>query len=149
MINRGHVADLRKSFAEGIENHRDPIACVLDKSWIEMSSVSPAGTPPEDIKILQFTKAVFSAVIEMLGGGHRVQGLREEKADLQKQLKVEQEKSNPDALNKNPATKAYQTQVEREKRIAELQERIRTIGYWLSAIYDRGRWYVVFGVRVR
>lgn len=137
-INRAHVADLRKSFSEGIENHRDPIACVVDEEWIDPKSVSPEGTRPEDIKTLRFTISVFNAVIEMCGGGHRVEGLREVKADLEKELKTEEEKTNPDALSKNPTTKAYQTQVEREKRITTLKERIGTTGYWLVKLYRRG-----------
>lgn len=143
-INRGHVGDLRKSFLEGIENHRDPIACVLDEELIDLDSVWPEGTPLDKIGVLRFTLAVYNAVIEMLGGGHRYEALLEIKAELEKELRTELDRNNPDALNKNPATKAYQTQVEREKRIAELRERIRTLGYWLVKIYRRSRWCVLF-----
>ncbi|KAI0819170.1 hypothetical protein BC628DRAFT_1424019 [Trametes gibbosa] len=124
-INRTHVADLQKSFLEGIENNRDPIACVVDEEWIDPKSVYPEGTCPEDIKTLWFTISVFNAVIEMCGGGHRVDGLRE-----------------------NPTMKAYQTQVEREKRIGTLKERIRTTGYWLVKLYRHEGFTQVMGLHV-
>ncbi|KAI0829721.1 hypothetical protein BC628DRAFT_1416760 [Trametes gibbosa] len=92
--------------------------------------------------------SVFNTVIEMCSGGHHVEGLREVKADLEKELKTEEEKTNPDALSKNLTTKAYQTQVEREKRIATLKERIGTTGYWLVKLYRHEGFTQAMGLHV-
>ena len=130
---------LKDSFEQGIMNWKSEIPIVLDEDCVDLSSLSNEGVAREDINMARWRAAAKRKTVHVLGGGHRVQALRERQEELQKKLDKERAKLKEKYLDEKKAeTKQGKAQRERLAEIERLEEEIKRTGYWLVCFYKQG-----------
>ncbi|KAL7279537.1 hypothetical protein ACG7TL_007383 [Trametes sanguinea] len=137
-IDKAHVKKLKDSFEQGIMNWKSEIPIVLDEDCVDVNSLSNEGVAREDINMARWRAAAKRKTVHVLGGGHRVQALRERREELQKKLEKERAKLKEKYLDEKKAeTKQGKAQRERLAEIERLEEEIKRTGYWLVCFYKQ------------